>query len=191
MMAGMHGSGVEVLSVSCNHCGAPLSLPAGARFVTCTHCGSRLAVHASGGAAYTEVLGEIRADTRRIAGDVEAIKVQNQLEQMDREWMIERERYMIHGKHGSHLPTEDRAAGTVMGVFVIAFGVIWTIIAGVAFPPMALFGVFFIGFAIYGLMSGNRKAQEYRAAEERYQSRRRAVLEALGRTGGGDQEARG
>ena len=47
---------MELISVSCNHCGAPLEVPPGANYVTCAHCGSRLAVKRTGSAVYTELL---------------------------------------------------------------------------------------------------------------------------------------
>ena len=39
---------VKVDSVACNHCGAPLQVGSGTRFVTCAHCGSQLEVHRTG-----------------------------------------------------------------------------------------------------------------------------------------------
>jgi hypothetical protein len=76
--------------VTYNKCGGALDIPAAARFVTCTYCGSRLEVHRSGGAAYTEVLDAIEQRTERIAEDVGHIRFQNELEQLDREWMMRR-----------------------------------------------------------------------------------------------------
>ncbi len=38
-------------------------------------------------------------------------------------------------------------SGTV-GIFMIGFGIIWTVIAGSLFPPMALFGILWTGIAV-------------------------------------------
>ena len=46
----------QVVSVNCNHCGAPLEVPQGTHFVTCQHCGARLQIHMNGGVVYTELL---------------------------------------------------------------------------------------------------------------------------------------
>lgn len=35
-----------------------------------------------------------------------------------------------------------------VGIFMIGFGVVWTIIAGAAFPPMAIFGILWTGVAV-------------------------------------------
>lgn len=64
---------MELLSMSCNKCGAPLEVPAGTSFVTCTYCKSSLAIHRTGNAAYTEVLAQIDHKTDQILEHVEAI----------------------------------------------------------------------------------------------------------------------
>lgn len=38
--------------------------------------------------------------------------------------------------------------GGVVGIGVVLFGMIWTVFAGRMFPPMALFGLIFIGIGI-------------------------------------------
>ena len=91
---------MKVISVSCNHCGAPLEVPKKARFVTCKYCSSRLAIKATESATYTEVLEAIGERTEKIAQDVETIKLQNRLERLDREWQTDRRRFMTRDKHG-------------------------------------------------------------------------------------------
>src|SRR5437868_6104613 len=75
----------QLVSVRCNHCGAPLQIDSAARFLTCSYCGAQLEVHRSGGAVYTEVLQEIDQRTERIERDVQEIKRQNAIEALDRE----------------------------------------------------------------------------------------------------------
>ena len=80
---------MPVVSVSCNHCGAPLEVAESPRFVTCRHCGSRLKIEHGQGAAYTEVLEELQATQREMADDIETLRLQNELERVDREWSDE------------------------------------------------------------------------------------------------------
>jgi transcription elongation factor Elf1 len=102
---------VQVASVSCNHCGAPLHLPADTRFATCSYCGARLEVLHQGGAAYTRVLDDIDQRTRRIEASVDELNHREQLDQLDREWMLARDRYMIRDKNGNmSLPTGGPSA---------------------------------------------------------------------------------
>jgi len=171
----------QLLSVSCNHCGAPLSVPGEARFVTCTYCGTRLEVHRSGGAAYTAVLNSIDQRTERIERDVAEIKVREQMEQLDREWMIERERYMVRGKNGN--VSMPNGPGAIVGSVVAAvFGVFWTIAAASArgAPPfLPLFGVVVIIAAVVGGLTAVGKAALYGDAERDYQRRRRELQDQL------------
>ncbi len=115
---------MRVLSVTCNHCGAPLEVPKKAKFVTCSFCSSRLAVHHSGNAVYTEVLESIEQKTAEIAEDVETIKHQNDLERLDREWMMGKQQFMVRGKHGEYrVPS---TAGSVIGMVLAGgFGLFW------------------------------------------------------------------
>ncbi len=56
---------MELLSLTCGHCGAPLEVPEETRYVTCGYCSSKLEVHRSGGAIYTEVLEALQKGPRK------------------------------------------------------------------------------------------------------------------------------
>jgi hypothetical protein len=169
----------ELLSVSCNHCGAPLQVPASLQFLTCTYCGSRLEVHRANGAAYTQVLEAIDERTQKIAADVAEIKARERLEQIDREWMIQRERFMVRDKQGSSIPS---TGGAVIGSIVVAvFGIFWTIMAISMGAPcfVPLFGVFFVVMGIANGISASNKAAGYSSAEAAYQEERDRALSKL------------
>src|ERR1043165_5871612 len=82
-------------------------------------------------AAKAAVLGKADAD----AGDkpalqehLEEIKRQNEIAQLDREWGLERDRYMITGQNGfRYMP--NRTASVFGGIVIAVFGMIWTGIA--------------------------------------------------------------
>jgi uncharacterized Zn finger protein (UPF0148 family) len=170
--------GVELTSVTCNHCGAPLEVQPGTRFLTCAHCGSRLEVHRSGGALYTEVLEAIDQRTQRIADDVDAIRRQNEVERLDREWMMRREQSLTRDKHGNASAPGSGVAMLIGSVVVAAFGVFWTVsLVNAGGPPiMALFGVIFVMVALGGGIASVVKASQYREQEARYlQDRDRAT----------------
>jgi len=97
----------------------------------------------------------------------------NQLAELDRSWEIEREQYMMTGRYGRrYLPT---TGGSVVGAIVIAvFGLFWMVMASQTGAPgiFPLFGVIFIVVGVGSALSGSGKAQQYREAESRYQSRR-------------------
>jgi hypothetical protein len=122
-----------------------------------------------------------------LADQLAEVRYQNELAQIDREWEIERQQYMIRSRYGiEQVPT----AGMGIGIAVVGgvFGVFWTImafsitsaapdvgpfsIAKVIFP---LFGVLFTGAAIgFGIYACS-KAQKYQEALEAYKGRRARV----------------
>ncbi|MBA3315036.1 MAG: hypothetical protein H0T47_17325 [Planctomycetaceae bacterium] len=181
---------MELLSITCQHCSAPLQVPAGSKFVTCLHCGAQLAVRQTESAAYTETLETIDSRTERMAVQLEDLQRRSEVADLDRQWDADRERFYVTGKHGHrHLPTEG---GSIVGGIVITiFGVIWTMIAcgiggaafgnapgpfgliGAIFP---LFGIAFIAFGLWNAFQSYNKASEYEKAQARYRRRREELL---------------
>jgi ribosomal protein S27E len=172
----------QLLNVACNHCGAPLSVPGEARFVTCTYCGASLQVLRSGGAAYTQVLNNIDERTQRIEQDVAELKTRERIDELDRQWMLEREQYLVRGRNGnSSIPSP---AVAIFGSAVAAvFGIIWTCVAvSIGAPGLfPLFGVVFVLAALVGGGFAASKASEYKNAQEQYQRRRQALQDDLDR----------
>jgi hypothetical protein len=108
---------------------------------------------------------------------LEEIRNQNEVAQLDREWQNERERYMISGRYGARY-VPNRATSLIGGSVVAGFGTLWTIMAASMGAPglFPLFGVIFvvagIGMSAYSFI----KAGEYEQAYQRYQQRRAALL---------------
>lgn len=123
-----------------------------------------------------------------LANQLAEVKHQNELAQIDREWEIERQKYLIWGRYGSaYVPT----AGMGIGAAVVGgvFGLFWTIMAmsitsggpdfgafSVAKVFFPLFGVVFTVAAIgYGMYVYSR-AQKYQDAFAAYKARRTRVM---------------
>jgi len=168
---------MKVLSVTCNNCGGPLEVPKKVRFVNCGYCSSRLEIRQSGGAVYSEVLEKIEQNTERIADDLEAIKAQNEIERLDREWQMGMDRYKARNQDGEY--SVPNSAGSVIGgVIAIGFGIFWMGMAsGIGAPGIfPLFGLVFIGVAFFGMVSGVSKSSAYQRAHDEYQSKRRKLM---------------
>ena len=111
---------MKLISIACNNCGAPLDVPLKTRYLTCSFCESRLEVQQSGNAYFTSVLEAVS----EIKEDVGTIKLQNELERIDREWEMERSGLLVTDKHGrSSVPSTGHL---VMSFLVAGFGVAWT-----------------------------------------------------------------
>ena len=169
---------MKVKSVLCNNCGGPLELKPKIRFVTCNFCGSNLKVEQSGNALYTEMMEGIDDRTRQIAEDVNIIKRQNEIEQMDREWMAEQERYKVKGKDGNYsIPTQGESI--FAGGIAIGGGILWSLFAVNMGAPVffPLFGLLFISFGAYAAINGYQKATKYQQEKAKYQQKRRNMMD--------------
>ena len=168
---------MELLSLACGHCGAPLEVPEGTHYVTCGYCSAKLEVHRSGGAIYTEVLEAIQKRTDELADEVEILKLQNELERIDREWQVERESCMIRGQHGN-LREPSLLIGGFIGIASIVSGVVFLAI-GIKYPPVFLFGMAGVGLGFCSLFVEMKKSQRYNESKQRYEQRRAAACQAL------------
>jgi hypothetical protein len=176
---------LQALSVTCNHCGAPLEVPADTRFVTCQYCGARLEIHRSGGAAYTQVLEAIDQRTRQIADDVDTIKLQNELERLDREWAAGQAQQARMNGNGRQLSPPTNWAG---GAALATFGVLWVGVclfmmvtainegAPTIFPLVCGGMILIFLLAVIAMISQSGRQKE---ARTRYESERQRLLAAI------------
>lgn len=146
---------VELISLNCNHCGAPLEAAADTRFLTCGHCGSRLAVHHTASTHFTEVLQKLGAKTETVAHDVEILKLENELLRLQQQWETERETFMVTARDGSRrLPERRAGAMMVVGWLFIAPLLVCILIVGPGggiLPALALL----VGAIVMTVRSGN------------------------------------
>ena len=118
---------------------------------------------------------------------LEELKSHNELAQLDREWELERENYMVVGRYGAkYIP--GKASSVFGGLFIVGFGIFWTTMAASItglgdagpFSVFPLFGVLFILFGTVMSVTAFVKASKYKEAQQRYQRRRRELLNDLG-----------
>ncbi|MFC7336340.1 hypothetical protein ACFQY0_04055 [Haloferula chungangensis] len=168
---------MKITKVCCQGCGADLEVDEAIRFVNCNYCGAKLEVIHDATTTHTRLLEKLERQTGEMAEDLKVIRLQNDLEKLDREWDREMQGFMVTGKNGERsIPS---AGGSVVGGGVaIVFGVIWMSIAGsIGAPgPFVLFGLVFIGFAFFGMVNGATKANRYQGAQRQMEARRRALI---------------
>ena len=190
---------MKVLALNCNNCGAPLQVPPGANFFTCSYRSARLAIKRAGGGAFTEVLEAIENRTQGMAQDIETIRLQNELERLDREWKMQEERYRVRGKDGEYsIPTKGGSIRA--GLVMIGFGVCWMIVtssmvglgrsgpdpAAIGHEPffsvltlVPLFGLILIAAGIYTLVYGPARASAHENARRDFELKRRDILRQI------------
>ena len=158
----------------CIHCGATLRVAQDAAHICCQYCKAELIVVRDGAAVTTQMLGEM---TENLGQKLDVLRVQNELERLDREWTLQRETFMVSGQNGARsIPT---GAGSMFGgLFIAVAGVAWTIFASSHGAPgfFTLCGVCFVAAGLWTAFVGTSKASAHDTAEAAYQSRRRALL---------------
>jgi Short C-terminal domain len=123
---------------------------------------------------------------REIANSqLEILRIQNQIAQLDREWEIESQGFMMRGRYGQQY-RPSKWGGLIVGLVAVVGGGIWTVTAfsmssGMerapgAFSLFPYFGFVFIAFGVgigvYTFVQANR----YEEAYAKYQARRTALL---------------
>jgi LSD1 subclass zinc finger protein len=168
----LENASVQLETIACNQCGAPLSVPEAAKFVRCNHCAASLAVRRNESVTYTEVVEKLVEHTSKLAEQVAHLRYQAEIARIDREWDRERTRRLVHHKHGP--PTEPSRGQAILGGGVaIVFGIMGSIMAGTT--GGASFAVFPMVFVVFGLILaiwGTKKADEFERARKRYKAQR-------------------
>jgi hypothetical protein len=173
----------QAISVRCQNCGSPLQVSENVRFVTCAYCHSELQVVRDASAVHTEVLQRIEQNSEKTVNHLKVIEIQNEIERLDREWEMWREKNLSRDKNGvisePFPPLGKRAvfigAGIVAGFFLILAGLThaWGLfLSAAAIIPSLL---------ILAGFSRESDARSYQAAQARYESWRKELLHKLDR----------
>ena len=170
---------MELKSVSCGNCGAPLQVPGAVRFLTCNHCGSSLEIKHTDSVTYSEKIAQIDERTERLEQKLEILELERELDQIDSRWQATREKLMVSNKDGGkRVPT---TGGALIGVTVSTiFGLVF-VGGGLSSGngvPLAM-GTFVIVIGGCVAIFAFTKAGAYADAERRYRSHRREVEDRL------------
>ncbi|MES2440706.1 MAG: hypothetical protein V4584_16690 [Verrucomicrobiota bacterium] len=171
---------MKITKVCCLGCGADLDIDGTIRFVTCNYCHTRLEVVHDQTVTHTRLLDKIERTTDRMANNLKVIELQNDLERLDREWDSQRESLLVRSKNG--LVSEPTSAGSIMGgIVAIVFGIFWMGATASMHVPgfFPLFGLLFIGFAIFNMVSGTAKAGTYKSRQDAYGIQRQRLIDRI------------
>lgn len=142
---------METLSVRCNHCGAPLQVAEGTRYVTCQFCQSHLEVRRTDSSIFTEEVAKLAQNTEKMADSLEVITLQNEIERLDREHGPE-----LAAQQLKRLAPGAKVAGGLIGFIIMgmvtAFGIFFAVSSSSMGAPF-IFPLFGGGFALIGIIS--------------------------------------
>jgi hypothetical protein len=169
---------MKITKVCCQGCGADLQIDETIRFATCNYCHARLEIVHDSTVTHTRLLENIGRTTERMAGNLRVIELQNDLERLDREWENRRESFMVTSKNGHRsIPTE--AGSMIGGGIAVIMGIVVLMVTCNIGGPAPLFGLAFIGIAIFNVVNGTSKAAGYRDAESAFNERRNDLIRRI------------
>jgi hypothetical protein len=174
---------MDVVTVRCNSCGAPLEAGAQARFITCRFCNTQLEVKRTESSVFTEEMSRMARNTDQMAESLETIKLQNEIE------MLDREAAAISGSDLSRNgPGSQNRPGGVLGLaFAVFFAIVCFSMAGLAGKTGApgLFTLVPVGMGIFALVaatSGFLKSTDQAQKQDGIRRRREELARKLKET---------
>ncbi len=169
---------MDIVNVSCNSCGAPLKVGGEVRFVTCQFCHSQLEIKRNDSVIFTEQINRIADQTAQMAQNLEAIKLQNEIEMLDRQ---------AAGAAGPASGAGDpsRRGGGVLGLaFAFFFAVVCFGMAGFAGKNGApgLFALVPAGMGVFAIVAALKaflSASEVTQRQDEFNRRRDELTRRL------------
>tara|TARA_R110002126_G_scaffold12416_10_gene54028 strand:- start:3541 stop:4062 length:522 start_codon:yes stop_codon:yes gene_type:complete len=171
---------MKLLALNCNQCGAPLEVPDRANFVTCNFCSTRLSIQKTDKVVFTEAIGEIQERTRDIASDVAFLRMQSQLAELDRQWVIRRDSFMTPDADGQmRLVGKKTAIAAGIVAVVMGFGLSFAIATSSESPGFALIPPVFTLFVLFTAKMTYRRADRFENEQLDYRRARQALLDSV------------
>ncbi len=169
---------VQTETVTCSACGAPLSIPDNVEYVGCRFCQTQLHVQRNQSVVFTEVLQSLHRQTERLADNTEIIRLQQNIEFLDKEWKDESAEFTTTDSQGRTVfPDKDLVA--IEGKMMVAAAVIGTVAVFFFYPLLS-----FVGLVCIVAVVGNNKLRQEKLArfegkQAAYQQKRNDLLDQL------------
>ena len=115
---------MTIIPVLCQRCGAPLEVAdQTVRFVTCAHCNTPLEIVREATQSHSRILEQIQAATEDHGRRLEVIELQNDLERLDRDWMVKQsEEGNVDPKTGT-VSHQNTAGCLAVGILMAVGGI--------------------------------------------------------------------
>ncbi len=133
---------MELISIACDRCGAPLRVPSTSNFVTCQHCQTQLAIQHNDNSAWTTQLDRIDRQTQQISEQVAQLRQETQQERLNRESPRES---VNPSATQPYVPTFEEPTSGLLRLGLILFGgFMLTVMSGSAIPFLLAMVAFFV-----------------------------------------------
>jgi len=155
---------MQLESVNCGNCGAPLQIPESAQYVTCNHCHSSLAVKRTETVTLTEKLERAHERIEETERQLAELVYKNELSEEHRRWEREERDLLVTDRQGNfHKPT--MFGGIIFGIFAVFMAVMS---ANAGFGGFSFLAAV---FGSWGFLWSLKKVRDYDRAHRRHQAR--------------------
>jgi hypothetical protein len=118
---------MEGPALNCQKCGLALDVVYGLPFATCGRCGTRMELVSLQDSAHAKEVEDLKQENARLKVEIEASRLQNQLQRLQSDWQLKRPLLMVRGKRGvRYEPTIMQ--GVLTGVLCVGMGIVWFVI---------------------------------------------------------------
>jgi hypothetical protein len=165
---------MRIISLKCDHCGAPLDIPAEREQFNCDYCGSGLHI-AQAGRTPQEAKGD---GTAKPVSEREQ-KLESELRQLDAEWEDYRTKYLPRSDSGEYFVPEPEACrmGAWLTGFLSGGAAIMGAVAG-AISIMVIAAI--AGIIVVTILLRQAKlGVVYQRSVENYRRSRQAIVDQL------------
>jgi len=162
---------MELKKITCDGCGAALSITGEPNFIDCRFCGASLRVVRNETATFTEVRKQIDA----LGGEVARLHKEARLRAIDDDWAKLQEQ-LTNGKRLGSSALSMRRTGTFVAVLCMSMGIFVIMLPGGRDAAYKLgFGVFMLLLGLVCAALMRRRAGQFALAEQAYLQQRTAV----------------
>src|SRR5262245_32158814 len=113
---------MKLLSLTCQHCAAPLEVPVKTTQFKCLYCGSRLHVQWTASVAHTEALEVAARQISHLIKSPEQLRIEEEIDLLDDAWKTVRQRFLFRDVDGQ-LRVPDKNTIQLVGIFGVLLGV--------------------------------------------------------------------
>ena len=137
---------MDLITLSCQQCGAPLEIPTGLSHITCGHCGAALVVRQHGAVFFTEKIESLERHTSKMQSEIEQLRWDRALDQFEQSWREKRSSDTLPEKDDYILPMVRAIALVIISLGLLPLsGAGWIILMAL---PLAVAVVLNVGDSI-------------------------------------------
>lgn len=157
---------MTVAMFKCAHCGAPMRESAASGSLFCEYCGC-------------EGERELEAQTDgRIADELEAIRLQSELFNLERDWARVRESYLVCDTIGRRFEPSVQAQSCAFG-FLVVFAVVLGMIFMFSSVPLLIVFLLAVAAVWVKMYLNLERAKDFESLRDTYTRRRERLLHRL------------